>query len=66
MAQRADDQIQGGLNKKDELLREIEVLEKEVKELKRYVKHQTGCQAPFMPYKKRNPCTCGLDNLLND
>ena len=30
MAQKADDQIQGGLNKKDELLQKIEVLEKKV------------------------------------
>ena len=32
MAQKSDDQIQGGLNKKDELLQKIEALEKEVKE----------------------------------
>ena len=43
-----------------------EALEKQVKEFKRYATHKAGCQAPFMPYKKPNPCTCGLDDLLND
>ena len=32
MAQKADDQIQGGLNTKDELLQKIQALEKQLKE----------------------------------
>ena len=46
----------------EELIEEIQ----RVEELKRYVKHKAGCQAPFMPYKKPNPCTCELDSILND
>ena len=34
-------------------------------EVGRYAKHLVGCQAPFKWYKRKNPCTCGLDKYLN-
>jgi hypothetical protein len=42
-------------------------LKKQIKELKKYVKHKTGCIYGYK-YGKAvwKDCTCGLNNLLKD